>query len=304
MPQTETVRRDGARGARRRASASGITHVFRVDLIPENGVCWIVNVPDLPGCITWGHTREEAMKNARDAISLYIDDLVECGEIIPSGLLATDTPVVARCMRRLKLPTPTARTLIQILEATGFFLARQNGDHHLYRHRDGWRVTLSFHTLSDTLASGTIRMMNKHLIGRIPGRPINDALWEEIKPLLPKPQGRPRGNPPRRPDRLALTGIMIHLYAGIPWDQLPKELGCSGMTCWQRLREWEQAGVWEQVQQVVLRWAHAVYAALDTSKVPAKIGARKPGPTLPTAARSAHDITRSPIGTTSRSSPR
>lgn len=33
----------------------------------------------LKGCHTWGHTAEEALTNLRDAIELYVDDLVESG---------------------------------------------------------------------------------------------------------------------------------------------------------------------------------------------------------------------------------
>ncbi len=40
---------------------------------------------------------------------------------------------------------------------------------------------------------------------------------------------------------------MFVLKSGIPWEMLPQEMGCgSGMTCWRRLREWEEAGVWSE----------------------------------------------------------
>ena len=46
----------------------------------------------------------------------------------------------------------------------------------------------------------------------------------------------------RLDDRRVLTGILFVLQAGIPWEYLPKEMGCgSGMTCWRRLQEWQQA---------------------------------------------------------------
>jgi transposase len=33
---------------------------------------------------------------------------------------------------------------------------------------------------------------------------------------------------------------------GIPWQMLPQELSCvSGMTCWRRLRDWQQEGIWD-----------------------------------------------------------
>jgi transposase len=84
---------------------------------------------------------------------------------------------------------------------------------------------------------------------------VPDKLWEVIKPLLPAPKPRRFRNPGRKPvdDRKALTGILFVLKTGIPWEDLPVEMGCgSGMTCWRRLRDWQQAGVWAQLHQVLL----------------------------------------------------
>ena len=40
------------------------------------------------------------------------------------------------------------------------------------------------------------------------------------------------------------------LRSGIPWEYLPQEMGCgSGMTCWRRPRDWQNAGVNEAVVQ-------------------------------------------------------
>ena len=44
--------------------------------------------PALPGCHTWGHTYEEAQTNIQEAISLYIEDILEAGEEIPTGATA------------------------------------------------------------------------------------------------------------------------------------------------------------------------------------------------------------------------
>ncbi|QEV56053.1 transposase [Streptomyces platensis] len=46
------------------------------------------------------------------------------------------------------------------------------------------------------------------------------------------------------PDREVLCGILYVLHTGIQWEYLPQELGFgSGMTCWRRLRDWNEAGV-------------------------------------------------------------
>jgi transposase len=43
------------------------------------------------------------------------------------------------------------------------------------------------------------------------------------------------------------------LDTGCHWRDLPEELGCgSGHTAWRRLREWQDAGVWERLHQLVL----------------------------------------------------
>jgi transposase len=44
---------------------------------------------------------------------------------------------------------------------------------------------------------------------------------------------------------------------------LPQELGCgSGMTCWRRLRDWQEAGIWQLLYFVLLDWL-ARYGQID-----------------------------------------
>lgn len=83
---------------------------------------------------------------------------------------------------------------------------------------------------------------------------VSDDLWERIEPLLPRKKRRFR-HPGRKslPDRQVLRGILFVLHTGIQWEYLPKELGFgSGMTCWRRLRDWNEAGVWQQLHEVLL----------------------------------------------------
>ena len=49
---------------------------------PEGG--FTVNVPALPGCITYGENMEEAVSMAKDAIGLYLESLIAHGEQIPT----------------------------------------------------------------------------------------------------------------------------------------------------------------------------------------------------------------------------
>ena len=66
---------------------------------------------------------------------------------------------------------------------------------------------------------------------------VPDELWTIIEPLLPQEALEPNGGRPRVPDRAAFAGIIYALRSGSPWLMLPKEFGCSGVTCWRRLRD-------------------------------------------------------------------
>jgi transposase len=89
---------------------------------------------------------------------------------------------------------------------------------------------------------------------------LSDELWTIIEPLLPPSKARRPTHPGRKPidNRRALTGILFVLRSGIPWEYLPREMGCgTGMTCWRRLRDWKEAGVWDRLHKVLLEKLHA-----------------------------------------------
>lgn len=59
---------------------------FRVVIeIDEDGV-YVAQCPSLPGCISQGKTREEALENIKDAIKGYIESLRKHGEPVPPGI--------------------------------------------------------------------------------------------------------------------------------------------------------------------------------------------------------------------------
>jgi transposase len=79
-------------------------------------------------------------------------------------------------------------------------------------------------------------------------RKISNELWEMLEPLIPEFVPLAKGGRRRSvDDRAALNGIQYVLHIGVPWEDLPQELGCGGgMTCWRRLRNWHSAGVSER----------------------------------------------------------
>ncbi len=113
---------------------------------------------------------------------------------------------------------------------------------------------------------------------------VSDELWAVIEPLLPTEVKKAKGGRPRIPNRAVLSGILFVLATGIPWQALPPEMGCgSGMTCWRRLQDWHQAGVWERLHVLLLErlsqadqldWSRA---SIDAGSVPAPGGAKRPG---------------------------
>jgi transposase len=114
---------------------------------------------------------------------------------------------------------------------------------------------------------------------------LPDALWDLVEPLLPSSPPRPKGGWPRVCDRACLTGIVFVLRSGIPWQMLPQELGCgSGMTCWRRLYDWQQIGVWDLIHFALLDWLARddqidwSRAVVDSCSVRAVYGGNQTGP--------------------------
>ncbi len=98
---------------------------------------------------------------------------------------------------------------------------------------------------------------------------IDDELRKRIEPLLPQPKPRREKYPGRKPvpDRAALSGILFVLRTGLRWRDLPAEMGCgSGVTCWRRLHDWQETGVWDRLHEVLLAELRAA-GQIDLSRV-------------------------------------
>jgi transposase len=121
---------------------------------------------------------------------------------------------------------------------------------------------------------------------------VNDDLWPRVQVVLPPKKPRRSRNPGRYPvdDRKVLCGILFVLHTGIRWEWLPAELGFgSGMTRWRRLRDWNNAGVWQHLHELLLAELNSTgklnlsRAVIDSSQVRALKGGPKPGRARSTA---------------------
>jgi transposase len=81
---------------------------------------------------------------------------------------------------------------------------------------------------------------------------VPDGLWERIAPLLPPPKPRRDRYPGRRPidDRAALAGIVFVLKT--------VTARLLRVTCWRRLRDWTEAGVWPALHEQLLAQLRAL----------------------------------------------
>ncbi|GAD24607.1 transposase [Acidovorax sp. MR-S7] len=137
-------------------------------------------------------------------------------------------------------------------------------------------------------------------MGQNKNREISAALYKKLAPLLPIVKPSAKGGRPRLSDEQALNGILFVLRTGIPWEELPQELGFgSGMTCWRRLRDWQAAGVWHELHLKLLgdlRMADKLdfeRFSMDGASVPSPRGGRTQAPTRRTGVSSAASATSS-----------
>jgi len=59
----------------------------QVIIYPSEDGWWVAECPSLPGCISQGKTREEALVNIKEAIEGYLESLKKYNEPIPPPIL-------------------------------------------------------------------------------------------------------------------------------------------------------------------------------------------------------------------------
>lgn len=68
-----------------------VGHKYRIDITwSSEDDCYVVNVPELEGCMTHGETLEMAVTNAREAIDGYLESLKARGLAIPKPFAEQD----------------------------------------------------------------------------------------------------------------------------------------------------------------------------------------------------------------------
>lgn len=73
------------------------TYIFPVELEQEDDGRWSAVVQSLPGCATWGYSKQEALKALQEAAQAYIQTLLEQGKPVPSStdIEVIETPAVS-----------------------------------------------------------------------------------------------------------------------------------------------------------------------------------------------------------------
>ncbi|HLB12268.1 MAG TPA: type II toxin-antitoxin system HicB family antitoxin [Dehalococcoidia bacterium] len=59
------------------------TYVFEIELEQEEDGRWSATIPGLPGCATWGYTREEALENLKEEAKAFLEVLFEGERTLP-----------------------------------------------------------------------------------------------------------------------------------------------------------------------------------------------------------------------------
>jgi predicted RNase H-like HicB family nuclease/predicted RNA binding protein YcfA (HicA-like mRNA interferase family) len=117
----------------------------------EDGI-WISECPAIPGCVSQGSTRDEALANIREAIALCLEVRAERG--LP---LTIETRQIEVTVWMAILPSLSGREIVKIFQADGWRIARQRGS-HIILVKDGHIATLSVPDHRE-VAKGTLRSL-------------------------------------------------------------------------------------------------------------------------------------------------
>jgi predicted RNase H-like HicB family nuclease len=78
------IRAPASLAAKRRTIHQETSMRYTVVLEREEDGGYVASVPALPGCVSQGDTRAEALKNIQEAIALYVEDCRDAGDPVPT----------------------------------------------------------------------------------------------------------------------------------------------------------------------------------------------------------------------------
>lgn len=112
-----------------------------------------------------------------------------------------------------------------------------------------------------------------------------EKFYELAQPMLPpETEIGLDGGRPRKSHYVVLKVIWFVLVTSCRWKDVPKEMGCCGETARTRLQEWERAGIWSGLHQLLLKMLnqekqlHLETTIIDTTQVRAFGGGEATGP--------------------------
>jgi transposase len=112
-----------------------------------------------------------------------------------------------------------------------------------------------------------------------------EKFYESARPMLPAEKAIGlQGGRPSKTHRVVLKVIWFVLVTGCRWKDVPQEMGCCGETARTRLQDWERAGIWDRLHQLLLTMLnhehrlHLETAIIDTTQVRAFGGGDATGP--------------------------
>jgi len=74
------------------------TYIFKVELEKEEDGRWSATIPVLPGCATWGYTKEEALESLKEAAQAYLEVLFAEGKVLPKEVKEKVTVIPDRAI--------------------------------------------------------------------------------------------------------------------------------------------------------------------------------------------------------------
>ncbi|SDD60795.1 FCD domain-containing protein [Paraburkholderia lycopersici] len=233
--------------------------------------------------------QDSAIGRVSSTSEFYEIILKGCGnpiihEVIAS-LLARINVLRAKSMSapgRARISAAEMRRMMTAIQQRNAPAARMAAEAHVIAARDAIRAAWGKNTDEPDSGADIVLDGEAESLPESANHPpvvpvVGDELWAKIETILPPVAPRRRQYPGRKPtpDRFALLGIIYVLGNRISWNHLPADLGCgSGVSCWRRMKNWQEAGVWPKVERLL------VQAGLLPRGSPAKPRAEigEPGP--------------------------